>query len=179
MLASDAARVADVGCGYMRGTIELLRHHKRVYAIDSELQRARISARLADCEREPAFAGFRTISEFEQSQLRLEGAYLVNVLHTLPSVDQRLDALRMIRRNVRRAGFVLIDVPAYEHYYKDRMRPSNRFGDGYVFEKYPGRFTFYRFTTPTELDGWAASAGFMFERRFVDHHHWVRLYRAV
>lgn len=176
-LAANADRVADVGCGYMQGTLELLQHHDRVYAIDTEFQRSRIAERLAEAGSQSGFAGFRTAEWFATSRLRLAGAYIVNVLHTLPSVDERVGVLTAARRNLRRSGFVVVDVPCYEHYYSSRMTEENRFSDGYIFKKYPGRFTFYRFTTVQEMDAWAAAAGLAFDFRVTDNHHYVRVYR--
>lgn len=161
----------------MQGTVELMRHHSHVYAVDTDFQRSRVADRLAEVGSRPAFAGFKTIDEFAVSKLRLGGAYVVNVLHTLPVEDERVDLLETVRRNLRASGFVVVDVPYYEHYYRSRMTAANRFGDGYIFEKYPGRFTFYRFTTVPEMDTWANAAGLEFGFRITDNHHWVRVYR--
>jgi hypothetical protein len=163
----------------MQGTAELMRHHGRVYAVDTEFQRSRIAGRLAEMESDPAFAGFKTVEEFAVSRLRLGGAYVINVLHTLPSEDERVGLLEAVRQNLRKSGYVAVDVPSYEHYYSSRMSPANRFADGYVFEKYPGRFTFYRLTTVAEMDEWAEAAGLTFDFRVSDNHHWVRVYRPL
>lgn len=176
-LAREAQNVADVGCGYMQGTLELIQHHAKVYAVDSDLQKHRIAQRIAICQTYPAFGGFKTWDEFKSLSLRLGGAYVVNVLHTLPSVDQRVELLEVVRQNLKREGFVLIDVPYYEHYYKERMIAENAYGDGYIFRQGPDKYTFYRFTTVAELDEWARDAGFRFDFRIVDNHHWVRIYR--
>jgi SAM-dependent methyltransferase len=178
-LAVEAKRVADVGCGYMRGTRELLRHHDAVYAVDSERQRARIAAEIDVCSTDRAFRGFRSWDQFRDSKLRLGGAYVVNVLHTLPFPRERIELLRGVHRNLAKGAFLLLDVPYYEHYYKGRMTSSNSYSDGYIFRQGPEAFTFYRFTTTDELDTWADSAGFEFDFRIADNHHWVRIYRPA
>ena len=162
----------------MNGTLELLKHHRRVYAIDTEAQAQRIQGRIEECRNHPSFAGFRTIDDFRRSRLRLGGAYVINVLHTLPSVEDRVDLLQSVRRNLRRGGFVLLDVPSFADYYRERMTPENRYGDGYIFPQGRETYTFYRFSRPEELDEWAAAAGLEFEERIVDNHHWVRNYRV-
>lgn len=177
MLAQEGPRVADVGCGYMQGTLELLQYHAAVYAVDSEYQRSRIAHRIAECEEHAAFARFKTWDEFKSSRLRLAGAYVVNVLHTLPARDQRIELLEAVRQNLKQNGFALLDVPYYEHYYKERMTSENTYGDGYIFRQGSDRYTFYRFTTVAELDEWAEMAGLGFDFRIVDNHHWVRVYR--
>jgi SAM-dependent methyltransferase len=177
-LASEADRVADVGCGYMAGTVELLRHHKKVYAVDTGRQEERIRHQIDACSANPRFAGFRTTEEFARSRLRLGGVYVVNVLHTLPTPAARVRLLESARRNLRTGGFVLIDVPSFADYYRGRLRPENAFGDGYVFQQGTGKFTFYRFSRPEELDSWAAAAGLTFDFGIVDNHHWVRVYRS-
>jgi SAM-dependent methyltransferase len=168
-----------VGCGFMQGTIELLKHHKRVYAVDTELQRQRIRDALEACSGHPRFAGFKTSEDFAGSRLRLGAAYCVNVLHTLPSRRIRTNLLRSVHRNLRDSGILILDVPAYEHYYAKKMTPQNRHGDGYIFKRGSKISTFYRFTTEGELDRWANTAGFEFEQKHVDHHHLVRRYRRV
>lgn len=176
-LAADAERVADVGCGYLSGTAELLRHHRQVYAVDTAVQRERIATRLTPIETVASFAGFRSAEEFQASKLRLGGVYLINVLHTVPSNAERVSLLQSGRQNLRSGGFVVVDVPSYEHYYSRRMGPGNAFGDGYIFAHSGNRHTFYRFCVAEELDDWASSADLEFERSVSDHHHLVRIYR--
>lgn len=163
----------------MAGTLELLRHHRRVYAVDTAYQRTRIAARLRACEEHSGFAGFRTAEEFEKSQLRLGGAYLVNVLHTLESPSDRVKLLETTSRNLRANGFVVVDVPSSEHYYAERMTSDNARGDGYVFSRGGARYTFYRFCTAAEMDEWALQAGLKFDFRIPDNHHHVRIYRRA
>ncbi len=173
----EATRVADIGCGFLAGTMELLRHHAHVYAVDREFNRSRIEGQLEIAAAHDGFAGFLTFEEFARARLRLDAAYVVNVLHTLPSVEERLELLAAVGRNVIRGGTLVLDVPSYEHYYAERMTPENAYGDGYVF-RHPGNvFTFFRFASEEELDDWAASSKFRFERRVSDHHHFVRIYR--
>jgi SAM-dependent methyltransferase len=178
-LSASAAAVADVGCGYMAGTLELLRHHRQVYAVDTELQRGRIGDRIALCSRKPNFAGFMTNEEFGASRVRLDGAYVVNVLHVLPAKSARVELLRMVREKLKRNGFALLDVPYYEHYYKGRMTRENQFRDGYLFQQGGDVYTFYRFTTADELDAWAQAAGLRFKSRVVDNHHHARIYEPA
>lgn len=178
-LAEEAARVADIGCGYLAGTAELIRFHRQVYAIDTSVQRKRIAARLARLESMEAFRGFRSDKEFSKSRLRLGGGYVINVLHTLPTAAERVAVLRSTYQNLRLGGFAVVDVPSYEHYYSQRMGPENVFGDGYVFRRYGNRYSFYRFCTADDLDLWASNAGLSFDRAVPDHHHIVRVYRRV
>jgi hypothetical protein len=163
----------------MNGTLELLKHHRSVYAIDMEAQRRRIQNRIEECSKHPSFAGFRSVDEFRLSKLRLGGAYVVNVLHTLPEVDQRIDLLVVTARNLRSNGFILIDVPSFADYYKGRMSRANAYGDGYLFRQGPDAFTFYRFSRAEEVDEWATAAGLEFDSRIVDNHHRVRIYRVA
>jgi SAM-dependent methyltransferase len=179
VLAQEARRVADVGCGFMKGTEELLKHHERVYAVDTELQRDRIDKRIVKLSGNPRFGGFKSFDEFAQSSLRLGGAYVVNVLHTLPSPRRRVSLLQVVRKNLRRDGFVLIDVPYYEHYYTEKMTPENAHGDGYVFPQGGERFTFYRFSSREDIDAWARAAGLTRESEWTDNHHFVHVYRLT
>ncbi len=178
LLATDDDVVADVGCGYTQGTRELMRHHGMTYAVDTRRQRERIKERLDALEGDPLFGGFKTADQFAKSRLRLNGAYVINVLHVLPAVTDRVAVLRTAVRNLRSDGFVVIDVPSYEHYYSTRMTPENAFGDGYVFRR-PGRkeWTFYRLSQADDIDAWATAAGLGFDQRVVDNHHLVRIYR--
>lgn len=166
-----------MGCGYMQGTIELMKYHDKVYAVDTEIQRHRLIARLEMCSRNPHFGGFKTTEEFLSTGLRLGGAYVVNVLHTLPSAQERIALLSAVRRNLRSSGFLLIDVPYYEHYYKGKMNRENAYRDGYLFPQGKGRFTFYRFSTREDIDSWAERAGFVRESEIPDNHHYVQIYR--
>lgn len=178
-LANEAKRAVDVGCGYMQGTRELLRHHEKVYAVDSAAQQTRIASEIEECAAHESFAGFKMWDEFKATRLRLGAAYVVNVLHTLPSRELRVQLLEAVRQNLRRDGFLLLDVPYYEHYYTGRMTLANAYADGYIFSQGAGKFTFYRFTSVDEMDEWAQLAGFRFDFRLTDNHHWVRIYRPV
>lgn len=176
-LAQDGDRVVDIGCGFTAGTQEMLRHHDAVYAVDSARQQKRIKGRLEVCERDPRFRGFRTSESFSQMRLRLKVAYVINVLHTLPSPAARIEILESARRNLTVRGTLVVDVPASESWYSSRMTPERCFSDGYVFRR-PGQpHTFYRFCSEEELDHWASAAGFSFERKVAIHHHRVRIYR--
>jgi SAM-dependent methyltransferase len=176
-LAREAVRAVDVGCGYMRGTEVLLQHHEAVYAVDTGRQRRRIEERLQACTAQIGFRGFRTIDEFRRSQLRLGVAYLINVIHTLPDPGERVDLLASIHRNLKRDGLLVIDVPASESYYSERMTAENEFSDGFLFKRFGETFTFYRFCSEAELDQWAGEAGFSFKEKVPEHHHRVRIYR--
>jgi len=176
-LAQDGDVVVDVGCGYLIGTKELLKHHGTVYAVDTEIQADRVASRLDEISTSPRFGGFLTLDQLEASDISLDGAYLVNVLHTIPTVDRRLDILAAVRSRVKDGGFLLIDVPSYEYYYSQRMTKQNALEDGHYFKNGPG-YTFYRFCKADELDSWANKAGFVFEGRAVVNHHLVRLYSA-
>lgn len=178
-LSEEAGRVADIGCGYLAGTTELIRHHRQVYAVDTSTQRKRIAARLIRVESKETFSGFRSDKEFAKSKLRLGGGYVINVLHTLPIPTERVAVLRSAHQNLRLGGFLVVDVPSYEHYYSQRMGSENALGDGYVFQRYGDRHSFYRFCTASELDRWASKAGLSFDRAVPDHHHLVRIYRRV
>lgn len=179
VLAPSASKVADVGCGFMQGTKELLKYHNSVYAIDTVAQQTRIAGRITECEAHPSFSGFRSSDSFSKSRLRLHGAYVVNVLHTLPTVKRRVELLEAVRRNLTAGGFVVVDVPYYEWYYKKRMVAENAYKDGFVFSHGAEKYTFYRFTTIDELDQWAAAAGFAFDFRLTTNHHWIRVYRPA
>jgi hypothetical protein len=176
-LSKEARRIADVGCGFMKGTVDLLKHHEKVYAVDLASQRSRIEDRIRNCDAYEGFAGFKTFEEFQQSKLRLGGAYVVNVLHTLPEVEMRVELLRAVHANLRGSGFAVLDVPSSAAYYTGRMTDKNRYGDGFIFAQGNGFYTFYRFTRAQELDWWAAEAGFRFDFSVTVHNHRVTVYR--
>jgi hypothetical protein len=90
-----------------------------------------------------------------------------------------VELLQAIRRNLVRRAFLVIDVPNYEHYYSEKMKQENAYGDGYLFSQGAGRFTFYRFSSREDIDNWAGAAGFARESELIDNHHYVHTYRRA
>jgi len=143
-----------------------------VWAVDTETQLDRIDGILSEVRSE---FGDRlcsmSIKEFSSSRLRLDAAVIVCVLHTIPSVKARKDLLRAIRRNVKKGGKLLVDVPFGEPYYRRKMTMERRYRDGYLMGCGSCR-TFYKEFDEEEIKSLVEEFGFLFELKLdVRRHH--------
>lgn len=140
-------RVADVGCGRLRNLGVLRKHFEEIILVDTELQCRRIRSLV------PEATGIRllTSSQFGQLRGRLDAAFLISVLHVIPSKRQREELLAAVVSKVRRGGYLVVDVPSGVSYYRTRCTPDKRYRDGWAMGAGPRR-TFYKNYTAHELD---------------------------
>jgi hypothetical protein len=173
-LASLGAREAvDLGCGRLRNLPVLEEHFPSVTLVDTELQCQRVRALL------PTRDGVELVSldEFRDRNARYGVVFLIAVLHTVDRPSVRKALLQAAAFKLRARGFLVIDVPTGEHYYRVRCSKANRHGDGWAMGSGPVR-TFYRSFDAKALDRLVAKTESfeLYERKSIDKHI-VRIWR--
>lgn len=164
-----ASRVCEIGCGLLANSWHLVKAFKYVVLTDRKEQYERIREQLDELRRFASFKAFIEARLFARQKLNLDAAIIINVLHILPSRQERLDVLNAARRNLRKGGALFIDGPYNETYYRDLVKTAVSYRDGVVMRR--GDYcTFYRNMDFGELRSYVEEAGFTFERRiFLDH----------
>lgn len=152
--------IVDVGAGKLRSTFPLLRQGLDVWIVDTKFQLLRCSKLIAQARTKyKNLRGVLSLEAFSRANLRLDGATMISVLHTIPKLETRSELLRAVKRNVKPGGLVLIDVPFGEPYYTRRMNPRRHIFDGYVMGA--GRIrTFYKLFKEKELHTLVERIGF-------------------
>jgi len=168
---ANASKIAEIGCGLLANTPHILRAFPFVVLVDTRLQYKRIQEKIAELSR--AYSSFKKliyVESFQKKKMRLDGAIVINVLHVLPTVDERLALLGSGYRNLRKGGLIFIDVPFNETYYRDLVKTAQPYNDGYVMRRGKSFYTFYKNMPFDELKEYAEKVGFQFEKRvYLDH----------
>lgn len=136
---------------------------------DRKEQHERIKDELVELARCPSYGGFIEADAFAKTKLRLDAAILINVLHVIPSREERLGLLRAVSHNLKDGGLIFVGSPYKEAYYRDLVRTAIRYADGLAMRR-GGYYTFYKDLPFEELRGYVEDAGFLIEQRiFIDH----------
>lgn len=159
--------MVDLGCGRLRNLDILLKHFPDVTLVDTELQCARISNLIP--HQKPI--RLLTTVEFEKSRSLYEAIFLISVLHVIDKPPIRTKIIQLAESKLRNGGYLIVDVPTGEAYYRRRCTLENTHGDGWVMGTGAVR-TFYRSYSASKLDKLiTVNTGLtLFKKLSVDHH---------
>ena len=169
--------VVDVGCGKLRNALVLVKYFY-LWIVDFEevLNSPAVEERLNRLKSQKKFLGFVSASKFFSSRLKADAAVIAYVLHTLPTERLRCALIDSSVRNTRKPHELFVAVPNGEYYYRQRMGPKNRVGDGYFFGAGCGRKTFYRDYPVPEIDSLMKRRGFAPDTSFSADKKYQRTY---
>lgn len=142
-----AKRVAEIGCGRLRNLKILQASFSDITLVDTELQCERVrnlmpksqKIRLLDTER------------FLRDKKEYDAIFIISVLHVIPEVKARREILSLAINKVHARGYIVVDVPCGENYYRKKCTSENQYRDGWVMGNGPFR-TFYKNYSAKELD---------------------------
>ncbi len=168
---ANATNIAEIGCGLLANTPHLLKAFPVVVLVDTKDQYIRIQHKIADLSNTySSFKAFIDTEPFQEREMQLDGAIIINVLHILSEVSHRLQLLASGYRNLRENGLVFIDVPYNEAYYRNQVKTARAYNDGYIMRRPGNYYTFYKNMNFDELKNYAERVGFQFEKRiYLDH----------
>jgi hypothetical protein len=152
--ARGVATAADLGCGRFRNLKILQSHFREVTCVDTALQCCRISGSF------PKRKGLRllTVEQFETARRKYDAIFLISVLHIIPRSSIRKSLIRLAGRKLRKGGFLIVDIPSGEAYYRQRCTNENKYRDGWVMGR-GGVRTFYKNFSKRAADRSVTSAG--------------------
>jgi trans-aconitate methyltransferase len=160
-------RVADLGCGRLRNLEILQKHFSEITLVDTEFQCSRISTLV------PSIRGIRlkTIDDFMMERRTYEAVFLISVLHVIPKPRDRKESVLLAHSKLRKGGYLAVDVPTGESYYRQRCTKENRYSDGWLMGVGDVR-TFYKNYLTSEFDQLISSntSFTLFQKTYVDHH---------
>jgi len=102
-------------------------------------------------------------------KMQFDGAIVINVLHVLPKKQERIRLLSDAYQNLKKKGFIFIDVPRNETFYRDLVKTAKSYKDGYIMCR-GSYYTFYKNMTFEELKGYTEKVGFQFVQRIYLEH---------
>ncbi len=163
-------KVAEIGCGLLANTPHILDSFPFVILVDTKAQYQRIKNKLDDLKSiYSSYKEFMDVESFLNKELQLDGAIIINVLHILPLITKRIELLNGVHRNLKKRGFIFIDVPSNETYYRNIVKTAKPYEDGYIMSR-GNYYTFYKNMTLEELMNYAEKASFQFKQRiYLDH----------
>ena len=140
-------KVVDIGCGRLRNLDALQAFFTHITLVDTKLQCERIKGLVPKSEQ------VRLIDseQFTHNKKKFHAAFLISVLHVIPDKKLRKQLLTMATEKVCKSGYVVIDVPCGEKYYRQKCTPENKYKDGWIMGDGYHR-TFYKNYNTRELD---------------------------
>lgn len=165
------SKVAEIGCGLLANTPHILDAFPFVILVDTSLQYTRVRHKIAELSKTyTSLKRFIDSESFSKTEMQLDGAIVINVLHILPTENDRLRLLTGGYKNLRGGGLIFIDVPYNETFYRGLVKTAQAYNDGYIMRRGSKYCTFYKNMTFTELKEYAEKVGFEFEERvYLDH----------
>lgn len=76
---------------------------------------------------------------------------LISVLHIIPDKSTRNKVLKMAYNSLKDGGYLFVDVPTGERYYRQKCSENNRYKDGFLLQ-HGKSYTFYKNYHAKELD---------------------------
>lgn len=165
--------VVDLGCGRLRNFNVLRRYFPEITPVDTDLQCQRIRDLLQPHQR----ILLLSISEFEKNEKKYDAIFLISVLHVIDKPKQREKLLSIASSKLHNSGFLIVDVPTGERYYRQHCTNENKHGDGWVMGTGPVR-TFYKNFYAEEFDDLiAACTEFRLYLKLSLDKHIIRIWR--
>ena len=112
-----------------------------------------------------------SINELESEKRKFDAIFLISVLHVVDKPSTRKKLLWLAREKLSTPGFLIVDVPAGERYYRQNCTMQNRHGDGWVMGSGSIR-TFYKTFGANEIDRLIESCTrlTLFKSTYIDKH---------
>ena len=167
-----ARSAVDLGCGRLRNLPILTRYFDEIVLVDTELQCQRIAGSV------PSSRRFRllTVAAFKSDTRVYDTVFLISVLHIIPGKKTRIRLLELATSKLHNPGYLVIDVPVGERYYRQQCSESNRYKDGWVMGVGP-LYTFYKNYSSKELDDFIQSCtGFELHSKISIDKHLARIW---
>lgn len=166
----ELSRITEIGCGLLANTPHFLREFPFVILIDTKHQYTRIKDNLDEMSKlHSSFRGFIDVESFQHKRMQLDGAIIINVLHILPTIEERMDVLKGVYQNLKKGGFLFIDVPRNETYYRNAVKTAIPHNDGNIMRR-GSYYTFYKNMSFEELRTYAEEVGFQLVQRIYLNH---------
>lgn len=167
---NGVSRVAEIGCGLLANTPHILKAFPYVILTDLKEQYERIKEHLLEFRKKyDSFKGFIEERSFARKSLKVDAAILINILHILPTRDERIGLLKAAWQNLRKGGIIFIDVPHNETFYRNLVKTAIPYNDGYAMRR-NNYYTFYKNMSFDELKEYVAEVGFNVQQRiFLNH----------
>lgn len=148
------SNIVDVGCGRLRNLCIYRQFFTGITLMDTVIQCERIKDFIPKSKKIKLINNKRFSAESGQ----YDAAFIISVFHIMPDPKSRTRLLKTVINKVVQEGYIIVDVPCGEHYYRRNCRPENRFNDGWAMGKGIDR-TFYKNYSAVELDSLLLNRG--------------------
>jgi hypothetical protein len=161
---TEDSDVMDFGAGKLRNAVYLLRKGLRVSAVEYEQMFKESEQAEESLSAAHTFGTrFRRLvypHQFLASRFMYDIVLLINVLNIMPVPYERMLVLKACHDKLRRGGYLFWYTQRGDAFYKDKLVPEFRLGDGYFLGRNAKYKTFYREFTVAEIDELLSSTGF-------------------
>lgn len=141
----EIKNLLDFGCGRLRNEQIFCQYDCAISVIDIEAQIKRLP--------KESLSKFNVYT-YEHDELPInefDVVTLILVLHIIPDVATRKEVLKRAYSAVKPGGYLLIDVPTGERYYRQMCTEENKYNDGFILSHGSSK-TFYKNYLAKELD---------------------------
>jgi hypothetical protein len=139
--------IVDFGCGRLRNLSIFRKHFSQITLVDTKLQCERISSLFQSSPNLKLFPE----SQFLISHEKYDAIFVISVLHIIPNPQLRRHILSVLTTMLSTPGYLVVDVPTAERYYRHHQKEENKYQDGWVMGSGPN-YTFYKNFVSIELD---------------------------
>jgi hypothetical protein len=165
--------VVDFGCGRLRNLTIYSRQFHSITLVDTKLQCEKILKNPLYTSRHKLC----TDTEFSKINQKYDAVFLIMVLHIIPEENKRIEILKAIVNKLNIDGFLVVDVPTGEKYYRNKCSLNNKFLDGWIMKNGTTN-TFYKQYTAIELDNFITNNSHLkLLRKISLDKHLVRIFK--
>ncbi|MGA2919228.1 MAG: class I SAM-dependent methyltransferase [Methanoregula sp.] len=172
--------ILDVGCGYLRNSLFLINYFS-LYVCDfpqiteSQLFKTRFELLV----RNKNFRQLLPPKNLKHGRLKVDGAFISFVLHTIPENETRIKLIENVKKNLKYPFEIFIATPIGEKYYRNQRKPKNSFGDGFLLDYGDGQKSFYKEFNASQIDEFMFELGFKVDKIFFVDKKRMRFYQTV
>lgn len=140
-------RIADIGSGTLRNLRVQERNFEEIGLVETEKRSQMLRADVIGKNH----IQLQSTKEFEEGHAIYDAIFFICVLHTIPEPKYREKLVKLAATKIRSGGFIVVDVPQSETYYKRRQKRLPQYKDGFLL-RWGDHFTFYKNYYSKELD---------------------------
>jgi hypothetical protein len=167
--------IVDFGCGRLRNIPSLEKHFNKIILVDTKVQCDKIKNNSLFKSHYELYS----TEEFANLNNTYDAIFLILVLHIVPEISVRKEILNIIPSKLSANGFLIVDVPTGEKYYRQKCNEKNRYNDGWIMGT--GNIkTFYKQYSAIELDNFIIeNSKLKLSQKINVDKHLIRIFKSI
>jgi hypothetical protein len=148
VIKEGATSAIDIGCGRLRNLPILKNKFRELCLFETRRQIERQNL----IKLQSKTISVVSWEERGSASRMFDAAFLISVLHIVPSMRTRRALTKFAVDRLAPGGFLITDVPNHETYYARRCSTENQHLDGYLMRWGESSYTFYKNFSAVEFD---------------------------